>query len=72
MWYIYTVDYYLAINKLKSGNSQVNGQNSKKLEWIISDLEKQIWYVLAYKWILVFKLMTNKLQYIGPQTLCIY
>lgn len=72
MWYIYTVDYYLAINKLKSGNSQVNGQNSKKLEWIISDSEKQIWYVLAYKWILVFKLKTNKLQYIGPQTLCIY
>jgi hypothetical protein len=40
-------------------------------EWEKSNSEKQIWYVFAYKWIIVVKPVITMLHLIAPQRLVI-
>ena len=38
-------------------------------EWGYPDPGREIWYLLAHLWLLAFKSLTTKLQYIEPQKL---
>jgi hypothetical protein len=58
MWYIYLYSevFFSFFKKKTLWNLQANGWNSKyNPKWGNPDLEKSIWYVFAYMWILVIK-----------------
>jgi hypothetical protein len=46
MWYIYTIEFYSAVKKMKSWNSQVNRTRENHPGLGIPDPERQICHVL--------------------------
>ena len=52
MWYIYTVEYYLAIkkNEIMPFCSNTDGLGDYHTKWTKSDRERQVSYDLAYMW----------------------
>lgn len=54
MWHIYIMEYYSAVKKITSWDLQANGLTRKKNhpEWGNLDSEREIQYVITYKWIL--------------------
>ena len=64
MWYIYTVEYYLAIkkNEIMPFCSNTDGLGDYHTKWTKSDRERQISYDITYMWNLK-KNNTNELIY---------
>ena len=52
MWYIYTMEYYSAMNKEQNWVicRDVDGPRDYHTEWSKSEREKQILYITAYMW----------------------
>jgi len=52
MWYIYTMEYYLAIKKygIMPFYSNMDGPRDSHTEWSKSDTERQMSYAIAYIW----------------------
>ena len=53
MWYIYTMEHYLAVKKKWQVEicMQMDGTRKKHSEWGNPDSERWAWYVLTHKWV---------------------
>ena len=50
MWYIYTMEYYLAIKKNEIMPLQMDGTRYSHAKWSKPEIERQIPYDIAYMW----------------------
>lgn len=68
--YIVNLSNEVLLSHFKNGIMKLEGKwmkVEKSLEWGVSNPDKNLWHVLACKWMLAGKLMMTKLQYIEPQ-----
>ena len=64
MWYIYTMEYYIAIKKwIHEILGQMDGTRKYHPEWNNPITKEHTWYVLTDKWILTQKLRIPKIQF---------
>jgi hypothetical protein len=63
MWYIYTMEYYLAVKWIHEILRQMDGSAGYHTEWGNQITKELTWYTLTDKWILAQKLRIPKIQF---------